>query len=96
MSQDVATRTQLAAGTIPCPFCQTPIILDLQSILAGRPLCCTQCNAELQLNRASSAAALQQLQSWKDDMERAQQPVASTAEEPVMIPRPRKPRRQRT
>jgi len=96
MNQDIETRTQLAAGTIPCPFCQTPIILDLQSIFAARPLRCSHCDAELQLNRESSASALQQLQNWKDDMEQAQQPLASTAEEPVMIPRPRKPRRQRT
>ncbi|NPU93226.1 MAG: hypothetical protein HPY82_15055 [Gammaproteobacteria bacterium] len=96
MTQNLETRTQLTAGNIPCPFCRAPIILDLQSILAARPLRCTQCDAELQLNRDASIAALDQLQHWHSAMEQAQQPVVSTPDEPVMIPRQRKPRRPRT
>lgn len=90
------SRTTLPTGALPCPFCHTPIPVLPAALLAGQPLHCPQCQAVLTVNTGESAEALEELAHWQADMAAARQRTTPEADSPVMIPRRRRPRRERS
>lgn len=58
------TADDIGPGTIPCPFCRAPIALPITSVLAGLPIRCSACDAELTADRSQSADALDKLGKW--------------------------------
>ena len=84
------------SGVIPCPFCQTPIPLSVERVLASQPLHCNGCDAVLTLNAEACADTLDALRRWHSESAAPAADTRPTGDEPVMIPRRRKPRRTRT
>lgn len=84
------------AGQVPCPYCQAPISLPVEDVLAGNPIACSSCGATLQTDRESSAAALGALERWHagtaEARERASQGATAASDRKPRSPRRRKPR----
>ena len=90
------TNTGMGSSAVSCPFCSSPIHISLKQVVAGDALQCGSCSAVLTLNRESSAETLQKLAQWLKDNGAAFEEPEAIKDEPVMIPRWRKPRRSRS
>lgn len=62
---------------LPCPECNTPIVVDPMLLLSAAPISCAACGLELTLNVEKSAATLNALGSYMNTFNAVQTNFAS-------------------
>jgi len=61
MSDNIKTMN---APGIPCPDCQTPIVVEALKLLSGADISCAACGLELQVDRQKSASTISVLSDY--------------------------------
>lgn len=62
---------------MPCPNCETSIVIDPMVLLSGTPITCAACGLELHVNMEKSAETLSALSAYLKEFESAEQHLDS-------------------
>lgn len=67
----------LKAPGLPCPVCNTPIVVDPMLLLSAAPIQCAACGLELTLNTEKSASTLNALGAYMNNFNEVQSNFAN-------------------
>ena len=90
----------LKAPGLPCPVCNTPIVVDPMLLLSAAPIGCAACGLELKMNVEESASTLNALGAYMNTFQEAQTNFANKVDgmvgsnEPTSRTRSRSPGRR--
>lgn len=80
---------------MPCPDCNTPIVIDPMTLLAAVPIECPACGLELHVNTEKSADTLKALSNYMNEFENLQTDYQDKVGEMTGERGSRRPRGQR-
>lgn len=80
MSRRVRKGTLNVPG-MPCPECETRIVIDPRVLLSAAPIACPGCGLRFEVDTEESAEALSALQRYMDRFEELEERISDVLEE---------------